>query len=259
MEDTSRPSHDVTPWEYSSDADRLAQPVILLVEDDSDVREMLSTMLEMSGFAVVACDCAEPALDALREQEFDLVLTDYALPRHSGTWLLRTAAAEGLLLGTPALIVTAHPQVEDDGTYEVIRKPFDLDDLVERVRHRLGGEKAGRPRRQMTGAPESRNSNGGGPASPEPVELILYVNANSPKAEAAVSQMRRVLERFNSHRVTVTVCPLPGPAPCAVADPSAAPAAPIRQQVSARTLILGHITHPEILLELLSDCDIDHH
>jgi DNA-binding response OmpR family regulator len=230
--------------------------MILLVEDDSDVREMLSTMLEMSGFAVVACDCAEPALDALREQEFDLVLTDYALPRHSGTWLLRTAAAEGLLQGTPALIVTAHPQVEDDGSYEVIRKPFDLDDLVERVRHRLGGEKDGRPRRQLTGVPESRGA-GGGPASPEPVELILYVNANSPKADAAVSQMRRVLERFNSHKVTVTVCPLPEPTNCAVADSSADVTAPVRQQVSARTLILGHITHPEILLELLSDCDLE--
>jgi hypothetical protein len=70
--------------------------------------------------------------------------------------------------------------------------------------------------------------------------------------------MRRVLERFNSHKVTVTVCPLPESTSCAVADSSPGATAPVRQQVSARTLILGHITHPEILLELLSDCDIDH-
>jgi len=256
MEHTSRPSNDVTPWGYSSDADRLGQSTILLVEDDRDVREMLSTMLEMEGFAVVACDCAEPALDALREQEFDLVLTDYALPRHSGAWLLRTAEAEGLLQGTPALIVTAHPQIEGEQAYEVIRKPFDLDQLVERVRLRLESEKAGRPRRPAAAAPESRGSSGSGPASPEPVELILYVNADSPKADAAVAQMRRVLERFNSQKVTVTVCPLPDAASCAAAETSARAAVPTRQ-VSARTLILGHITHPEILLELLTDCDIN--
>lgn len=256
MEHTSRPANDVTPWGYSTVADRLAQPMILLVEDDRDVREMLTTMLEMAGFGIVACDCAEPALDALREQEFDLVLTDYALPRHSGAWLLRTAEAEGLLQGTPALIVTAHPQVEDEEAYEVIRKPFDLDELVGRVRHRLAGDKAGRPRRPTAAGPDSRSSSGGGPSSPEPVELILYVNANSPKAEAAVSQMRKVLERFNSQKVTVTVCPLPESASCAVAA-AEGPTAPIRQRVSARTLILGHISHPDILLELLADGDID--
>ena len=64
--------------------------------------------------------------------------------------------------------------------------------------------------------------------------------------------MRRVLERFNSQKVTVTVCPLPEAASCEVASPDAV--GPTRQ-VSARTLILGHITHPEILLEMLADCN----
>ena len=256
MEHTSRPSTAVTPWGYSPDADRLALPTILLVEDDRDARDMISSIFEIAGFAVVACDCAEPALDALREQEFDLILTDYALPRHSGLWLLRTAEAEGLLQGTPALIVTAHPRIEDEEAYEVIRKPFDLDELVQRVRLRLESDKAGRPRRTAPTPAASRDSSGSGPAAPDPVELILYVNANSPKADAAVEQMRRVLERFNSQKVTVTVCPLPEAANCAVAAASPDPAVPVRQ-ASARTLILGHITHPEILLEMLRDCDFD--
>lgn len=255
MAHTSQPSTDVTLWGSSGETGRLP-PTILLVEDDPDAREMMASNLGMAGFGIVACDCAEPALNALRGQEFDLVLTDYALPRHPGTWLLRTAEAEGLLQGTPALIVTAHPRIEDEETYEVIRKPFDLDELVERVRLRVESEKAGRPRRSSAAGPESRGSSGGGPSGPEPVELILYVNANSPKADAAVSQMRRVLERFNSRKVTVTVCPLPEAASCAVAATSPGAAGPVRQ-VSARTLILGHITHPEILLEMLTDCDFD--
>ena len=90
---------------------------------------------------------------------------------------------------------------------------------------------------------------------PEPVELILYVSANSPTADEAVAKMRGVLERFNSPKVKLTVCPLPN------GDGSAAASEPariaIRQRGTIRTLILGHVTHPEILLELLTDCDFD--
>jgi CheY-like chemotaxis protein len=216
---------------------------------------MLVTLLEMAGFAVNACDCAEVALDALREGEFDLVLTDYALPRHSGVWLLKTAEAEGLLQGTPALIVTAHPQVDADGIYEVIRKPFDLDELVERVRHRLDGDRAARRRRPDTtpGDGNHGNASDGGPTGPGPVELILYVSGDSPKAEAAVATMRKVLERFNSPKVVRTVDPRPETANCAVADAAAQTGEPARQNLAARTLSLGHITNPELLLELLED------
>ena len=80
-------------------------------------------MLDMAGFGVVACDSAEAGLYALREKDFDLVLTDpTSLPCHSGTWLLQSAEAEGLLADTPSLIVTAHPHVEDGDEYEVIQE-----------------------------------------------------------------------------------------------------------------------------------------
>src|SRR5687768_13646908 len=115
MEDTSRPSGGgAGPWGFSMNEDRLAIPTVLLVEDDRDIRDMVATLLEMSGFAVVACDTAECGLNALREQEFDLLLTDYALPRKSGLWLLQEAESEGLIQGTPVLIVTAHPSVETE-------------------------------------------------------------------------------------------------------------------------------------------------
>jgi DNA-binding response OmpR family regulator len=247
---------DPNRWDSWRDSDKLALPVILLVEDDPDIREMMCTLLDLADFAVVACDTAERGLDALREQSFDLVLTDYALPTHTGLWLLETAEAEGLLQDTPVLVVTAHPEVKAC-PYEIIQKPFDLDELVDRVRQRLEGDRGGIPRRAAAAPPQSRGSSGGASGCPDPVELILYVDANSPKADAAVSQMQRVLERFNSRKVKVTVCPLPESAKCAVAEAPPGATAPIRRQVSARTLILGHITHPEILLELLTDCDIE--
>lgn len=54
-----------------------------------------------------------------------LILTDDALPRQSGVWLIQHAEAEGLIQGRPVLIVTAHPSVEGADNYEVIHKPFD--------------------------------------------------------------------------------------------------------------------------------------
>jgi CheY-like chemotaxis protein len=231
---------------------------LLLVEDDRDIREMLSTLLDMAGFGVVACDSAEAGLYALREKDFDLVLTDYALPCHSGTWLLQHAEAEGLLADTPSLIVTGHPDVDEDDEYEVIRKPFDLDDLVARVRYRLEAGKATRARRSPVpkeGNHGDATGGGGGGSCPEPIELVLYVSSSSAKTEKALESIREVLARFKAPRVTLTVHSLSPTAAGAVVESPEGPVAIRPKSVAARTLILGHITNPELLLELLAECD----
>jgi CheY-like chemotaxis protein len=243
-------------WDYTKDVDRLALPAVLVVEDDRDIRDMLSTLLEISGFAVVSCDTAEAGLSALREQECDLVLTDYALPARSGTWLLEHAEAEGLIEGTPVLIVTAHPHVEGGEGYEIVQKPFDLDELVERVRQRMDGERGPRRRRSdaATGARSGNGSSGSQPECPEPVELILYVSSRSPRSFAAVRNIRKVLERFESSRVKLTVCDLSTNPSAGVEDAVAFTPTLVRKTPGPRTFILGHITSPELLLELLADC-----
>ena len=261
MKETSGTGHSgPNPWGYSADQDRLAIPTVLLVEDDRDIREMMSTLLDMAGFAVVACDTAECGLNALREQEVDLILTDYALPRHSGIWLLREADSEGLIQGTPVIIVTAHPHVENERGYEVIQKPFDLDELIERVRQRVEG--AGTPRRRrssMLPPAASGDTNGGDkPQCPEPVELIVYVSSQSPRSFAAVESIKKVLERLNLSRVKLTVCDLSENGdPGVGADAGELPATLVRRKAEPRTFILGHITSPELLLELLADCDAE--
>ena len=110
------------------------RPSILLVEDDDDTRELMVTLLGMSGFQTLPCRTAEEGLEQLRESPFDLVLTDYCLPRRTGGWLLKQASAEGLLDSTPALVVTAHPGPDETDGFEVILKPFEADALVDRVR-----------------------------------------------------------------------------------------------------------------------------
>ena len=259
MEHTFRPlPGDANPWEFSIDQ-AMAVPTILLIEDDRDIRELITTLLDMAGFAVVACDTAECGLNALREQEFDLILTDYALPRQSGVWLIEHAEAEGLIQGTPVLIVTAHPHVEGAAGYEVIHKPFDLDDLVERVRQRMEGD--GPRRRRVAPVPTRAGAQGdfggGAPSCPEPVELILYVSGQSPRSFAAVRNIKKVLERFSSSRVKLTVCDLSENPNGGAEDSIAFTPTLVRKTPGPRTFILGHITNPELVLELLADCEME--
>jgi CheY-like chemotaxis protein len=244
------------PWTYEVDQDHLARPTVLVVEDERDIRDMMAMLLGMAGFAVVSCDTAEAGLNALREQEFDLILTDYALPRHSGLWLLNEAESEDLIQGTPVLIVTAHPDVQAAPAYEVIQKPFDLDELIERVRRRMEGNGGSRRRRS---APMSSPNQGmgGSPECPEPVELILYVSSRSPRSYAAVRNIEKVLERFSSSRVKLTVCDLSRDPERGIEDAVAFTPTLVRKTPGPRTFILGHITNPELLLELLADCDAD--
>ena len=243
-------------WGNPIGADRLARPAILVVEDDPDIREMLAMLLDMAGFSVTPRASAEDGLAALREDAFDLILTDFALPRRSGVWLLEHAEAEGLMQSTPALIVTAHPDVPGTAPYEVIQKPFDLDDLVERVRFKLEGEG---PRRRRTASPRTGNSsdNGGTPDCPDPVELILYVSSRSPRSFAALKDIKNTLRRFKSSRFKLTICDVPPAAGPAARDCAPRTPALVRPTAGPRTFILGHITSPELLLELLSDCEVD--
>jgi len=233
---------------------------ILVVEDDEDIRDLLVTLLEMAGYAVTACASAEHGLNALREGIFDFVLTDYALPNRTGGWLLRQAESEGLLDATPALVVTAHPNTPDLSGFEVFHKPFDLDDLVAHVRQRLDGDGSKRPVGNRPVRPtRSRDRDNGDnhDECPEPIELILYVSADSPRSANAINNIRRVLSRYRSDKVRLTICDLARDPAMGNADSIAFTPTLVKRSPGPRTYILGHLTNPDVLIELLDGCDSD--
>jgi CheY-like chemotaxis protein len=248
------------PWWQAEMTDACGSASILLVEDDDDIRDLLVTLLQLAGFSVTACGTAEQGLELLREETFDLVLTDYALPSRTGGWLLRQAMGEGLLEATPAFVVTAHPNPADVGEFEIIQKPFDLDDLVERVRQRLEGDRSA-PRRLPVrrGASSSRpGDNGHGREDcPDPIELILYVSSHSPRSAAAIDNVKRVLAGYKGTRVALTICDLSKEPGKASADAIAFTPTLVKRSPGPRTFILGHLTNPELVLQLLGACDLD--
>jgi len=253
---TWTPREKPSRW-MDADIEALGKPSILLVEDDRDTRDMLVTLFGIAGYETVAAETAEEALEQLRESPFDLVLTDYCLPHRTGGWLLKQASAEGLVDSTPALVVTAHPSPVDTEGFEVICKPFDLDELVERVRRRLTGERP--PRQKSNGnkaAPRAgHDGDGGEPDCPDPIELILYVSSHSPRSAEAIANIEAALSRFDSSRVSLTICDLSQTPDGGNADGIAFTPALVKRAPGPRTFILGHLTNPELLLELLEGCE----
>ena len=130
-------------------SDAAADRVILVIDDDPDVRRVASEYLERIGFTVREAESGPKALEMLdRGDRIDLLLVDFAMPEMDGAELLRRVRR--LLPGLPALMVTGYVKDRaslDAVEVEVLRKPFALATLGARVRELLG---------LTPGAPHSR-------------------------------------------------------------------------------------------------------
>jgi len=106
---------------------------ILLVEDNEDIREGLTDLLESEGYSVVGSGSAEEGLAHLRAGSFHLVITDYMLPGENGGWMLEQAGREQRLHDTPAVMITAHPRIKPPAGVRLVHKPLDIDDFLRLV------------------------------------------------------------------------------------------------------------------------------
>jgi two-component system, chemotaxis family, CheB/CheR fusion protein len=103
------------------DAAALAGKRILLLEDDTDSRESMVMLLELAGAEVTSTPTAEDALAALQRTEFDAVVTDVAMPGHSGFWLVGQIRQLASRPTVPVLAVTGQPFPRDG----MLRAGFD--------------------------------------------------------------------------------------------------------------------------------------
>ena len=111
---------------------------ILLVEDDQMIGEPMLDILRSESYAVDWVRDGEMADTALAGQTYDLILLDLGLPRRDGMSVLRSLRARKDR--TPVLIATARDAVAqrieglDAGADDYVLKPFDLDELLARIR-----------------------------------------------------------------------------------------------------------------------------
>ncbi len=111
---------------------------LLLVEDDAMIGEAVLDLLRAEHYAVDWVRDGEMAATATQTQNYDLVLLDLGLPRRDGLDVLRGLRARKDRV--PVLIVTARDSVQervqglDAGADDYILKPYDMDELLARIR-----------------------------------------------------------------------------------------------------------------------------
>ena len=114
---------------------------ILLVEDESLLRESMAELLEEEGYEVIQASNGREGNDLLIERTFDLVLSDIRMPEMDGAELLQRA--KRIAPHTPVVIVTAFGTVESavaamrEGASDYLLKPVQFDDVLIRVRRAL--------------------------------------------------------------------------------------------------------------------------
>ena len=113
---------------------------ILLVEDDPSIREVTALGLAAAGFGVTTAADGAEGVERWRVEQPDLVLLDVMLPRLDGLEVLRAIRREAT---TPVVMLTARADTIDvvvgleSGADDYVRKPFEMPELVARVRAAL--------------------------------------------------------------------------------------------------------------------------
>ena len=118
----------------------MAHETLLIVEDESDIRELLRYNLEREGYKVVECGSAEEARMCLEKTIPDLILLDLMLPGTDGYAFCRSVRADERAAKVPVIMVTARNEDADVvaglevGADDYVTKPFSARILSARVR-----------------------------------------------------------------------------------------------------------------------------
>ena len=114
---------------------------VLVVDDEQSMRDLLAIMLRQAGYQVSVADGGEAAIESLKTESFDLVVTDLRMRTIDGLSVLK--AAKEHAPRTVVLVVTAYASTETAveamklGAYDYVTKPFKLDELKVTVANAL--------------------------------------------------------------------------------------------------------------------------
>jgi DNA-binding response OmpR family regulator len=127
----------------------LSETRLLVVEDEANIVEALSYVLQRAGFLVETVSDGDAALQLLKRERFAAVVLDIMIPGMNGFDILRAVRADPRLADLPILVLTARGQAKDRqmaeeiGASAFITKPFSNAEVVERLRSFTGKSQQG--------------------------------------------------------------------------------------------------------------------
>lgn len=135
-------------------------PRILLVDDEPGILSVLSTLLKGQGFETQPAMGGEKAIEHLKSQSFDLMITDIRMEPVNGLELLKLAKSTYPSMGV--MVITAYGSVETaveamkEGAFDYVTKPFKVDELMITVQRALEYRRALHENQQLKAQLESR-------------------------------------------------------------------------------------------------------
>jgi two-component system alkaline phosphatase synthesis response regulator PhoP len=124
---------------------------VLVVEDDSDIAQLVVHYLDKAGFSTEVVSSGRDALAAIATRPPDLLILDLMLPQVDGLEICRIARSNDLTAAMPIIMLTARAEESDRviglelGADDYLAKPFSPNELVARVRALLRRAKRGSP------------------------------------------------------------------------------------------------------------------
>ncbi len=119
---------------------------VVLIDDDPDLRKLVKLTLEFTaGWEVITAADGAEGIEAVRSAKPDVAVVDFMMPGLDGYEVCRRLKADPETAHIPVVFLTARKEldrlkVEDVGAEGVVMKPFDPEQLADRVRDLCGGE-----------------------------------------------------------------------------------------------------------------------
>ncbi len=122
--------------------------VVLVADDDADIRDLVAFKLEQAGFEVISVEDGQTALEQAQTRNPTLAVLDVSMPGLSGIDVCRMLRAEPATAGMLIIMLTARVQEQDveggfnAGADDYVTKPFSPRELVSRIQALLSRAKA---------------------------------------------------------------------------------------------------------------------
>jgi two-component system response regulator PilR (NtrC family) len=118
------------------------RPRLLVIDDEEDIRETLALVFGREGWLVTTAESGEAAVHEAEHRRFDVALTDLRMPGMSGADTI--TALRSIQPRLPIVVATGYASEETAadcfrrGAVDYVRKPFDLAELMYRVKRQIG-------------------------------------------------------------------------------------------------------------------------
>jgi len=122
---------------------------VLVVDDDADIAKMLKIRIEAEGYEFMSAMDGKEMLEALNIKKPDVILLDIMLPGMDGYSVLREMRKNERYFDIPVIILSAKEKKKVGDLFMLekavffIEKPFDIKDLLEKIRIAMGGKSNG--------------------------------------------------------------------------------------------------------------------